>query len=259
MQYDNSVLVINTYKNVLITVHMLHLVLLLRNVTHLSNLICNTGSTSCNCPTTMKANQCDCQRISGSEFYWNGVSCVEAAAYGEFCNGHNYSCNTITQGTYCNGSNVCTCRSNGGYKSTIKSCVYCVTSWVYIDSTGDCYKVSSTSGNCDRTGNSNAQLECVASALPTASQSSVSLADLADAKVRAYFKSVYPGQLWVNLHGSGSTFVSNSNLWSISTSSSDWCGATSAKSEDCGFYTATDCFDNDRSTINRFLACQYTP
>ena len=36
------------------------------------NLICFKSSFSCNCPSNVIANKCDCERNLNNEYYWNG-------------------------------------------------------------------------------------------------------------------------------------------------------------------------------------------
>ena len=92
-----------------------------------SPLVCNLNETSCNCPDTVPINKCDCSRSIGNEYYWNGVTCVLAGAYGESCTiGSNYTCQYLTQNTFCDSSTgLCGCGSNGLWNSS--TCLYCPT------------------------------------------------------------------------------------------------------------------------------------
>ena len=74
-----------------------------------STLTCNLNSTNstCNCPSSLTSNKCDCPRTIGNEYYWNGSLCVLAATYGNNCFNLNYTCQILTQNTYCNG--LCQC------------------------------------------------------------------------------------------------------------------------------------------------------
>lgn len=69
------------------------------------SLICNTGS-MCNCPSASQVNMCDCIRMINSEFYWDGSSCKPAVAYDNICKNAStsYMCQSLTQGTICNGT-----------------------------------------------------------------------------------------------------------------------------------------------------------
>ena len=72
-------------------------------------MICNlsTNESTCNCPSSNTLNKCDCPvRVSGNEYFSNGSTCVSAISIGNTCFG-NYTCQYLTQNTYCNG--VCQC------------------------------------------------------------------------------------------------------------------------------------------------------
>ncbi len=47
--------------------------------------------------------------MAGYETYWDGSACVQALSYSQACS-NNYSCQTLTQGTTCNGA-ICSCTS----------------------------------------------------------------------------------------------------------------------------------------------------
>ncbi len=59
----------------------------------LSPMICKLSGSSCNCPTNVPNNKCDCPlpRTSGNEYYSTGVTCKAANQYGKTCS-QNYSC-----------------------------------------------------------------------------------------------------------------------------------------------------------------------
>jgi hypothetical protein len=110
------------------------------------NLICRTNGNSCNCPTTVTAGRCDCQtRAVGNEYYWNGIDCVIAGVYNQPCNIANYTCQTLTQLTQCNGGK-CTCGPYGVWSST--KCIFCATNWYF--QRGSCFRGVSNPTRIDR-------------------------------------------------------------------------------------------------------------
>lgn len=66
-------------------------------------LICNMKPTAnpCNCPATSISGMCDCKRVKGNEYYWDGSKCVQAVVYGTKCT-IDYNCQVLTQLTFCN-------------------------------------------------------------------------------------------------------------------------------------------------------------
>lgn len=76
-----------------------------------SILKCNSGAGTCNCPSALSANKCDCYRAVGNEYYWNGIYCVPTVSFNQSCNNAlaSYMCKTLTEGTICNGSSSFTC------------------------------------------------------------------------------------------------------------------------------------------------------
>ena len=80
-----------------------------------SPLVCNLIGTSCNCPAVVPINKCDCPRSIGNENYWNGVTCAPAISFDNICFG-TYTCQTMTQNTYCN--QTCQCGSNTKWNSS---------------------------------------------------------------------------------------------------------------------------------------------
>lgn len=49
---------------------------------------------------------CDCQKVANNESYWNGSSCQPALSFNDSCTdaSTNIMCQTLTQGTLCNGT-----------------------------------------------------------------------------------------------------------------------------------------------------------
>jgi hypothetical protein len=79
-----------------------------------AGLTCPSATGTCNCPVSSSSIFCDCQRISNSEYYWNGSSCTGAKANSQICSNSstNYMCQTLTQGTTCSntsGAYKCEC------------------------------------------------------------------------------------------------------------------------------------------------------
>jgi hypothetical protein len=90
------------------------------------NLLCNSVAGDCKCPTQLLANSCDCKRINGEEYYWDGNKCANAHSYGESCinSSTNYMCQTVTQGTYCQGvTNQCKCKTYYFFNTTSLLCL----------------------------------------------------------------------------------------------------------------------------------------
>ena len=90
-------------------------------------LICPSSPNTCNCPINMSTLFCDCPRKANNEFYWNGTSCQQASSYGQACQNAstNYMCQTITQGTICNGTALnftCQCPYLSSFDILINAC-----------------------------------------------------------------------------------------------------------------------------------------
>ena len=69
-------------------------------------LTCPSMIGSCNCPLASTTIFCDCQRTVNNEYFWNGTACQSAASLDESClnSSTSYMCQTLTQGTICNGT-----------------------------------------------------------------------------------------------------------------------------------------------------------
>lgn len=120
-------------------------------------LICNPSSVSapCNCPVQSRAKMCDCSRVNGSEYYWNGTDCIAALTYGNNCS-YDYMCQTVTQNTKCNIT--CNCGSKGLLASNNR-CKYCSSDWRFFG--GLCFLIgdddknwNSAKGSCNSYGGS---------------------------------------------------------------------------------------------------------
>ena len=73
-------------------------------------LTCPISLGSCNCPTLSNKRFCDCVKTMNNENFWNGIRCQNALIVGQSCSS-GYMCQTLTQGTICNGtSGVYTCQ-----------------------------------------------------------------------------------------------------------------------------------------------------
>ena len=73
----------------------------------LSPMVCKLSGTSCDCPTTVQNTKCDCLlRKIGAEYYSTGSTCVLANQYGKTCS-KNFTCQYLTQKTYCSGTCQC--------------------------------------------------------------------------------------------------------------------------------------------------------
>ncbi len=90
------------------------------------NLICRASGVSCNCPTNVLIGKCDCPpRITGNEYYWNGINCTLALGFKESCQNNltSYMCKTLTQGTVCSGSPYeCKCNTSQYYNYATSKC-----------------------------------------------------------------------------------------------------------------------------------------
>jgi hypothetical protein len=78
-----------------------------------SNLVCNDGTYTCICPTKTLKGKCDCIRAVGNEYYWDLASnCKVAKSYNQTCTGigFDYMCKTMTEGTYCSNTGICSCK-----------------------------------------------------------------------------------------------------------------------------------------------------
>ena len=71
-----------------------------------AGLICPVITGTCNCPVVSTTIFCDCTRLQQNESYWNGSSCEMTKAYNQPClnASSSYMCQTLTQGTICNGT-----------------------------------------------------------------------------------------------------------------------------------------------------------
>lgn len=88
--------------------------------------------------------------MNGRETFWNGSRCEHAKTYGQPCK-NDLECQTITQGTRCDGN--CTCLQPGGF-TTRSRCLQCKSGEIYF---GDsCYFISTSSSKRDE-----AQNHCV--------------------------------------------------------------------------------------------------
>ena len=77
-------------------------------------LICQSTGTACNCPSSNPNAMCDCIKVIGNEYFWNGTMCQQAFAYNDPCQDSttNYMCQSLTQLTSCNalsGNFLCGC------------------------------------------------------------------------------------------------------------------------------------------------------
>jgi hypothetical protein len=101
------------------------------------SLFCNTNpsNNNCTCPILSQANMCDCRRISGTEFYWDGLKCAAALPFNISCS-VDYECQTITKGLECN--------------ATTKRC-YCMDGWNHYG--GRCYRIFPKDGHSFNRGN----------------------------------------------------------------------------------------------------------
>ena len=85
-----------------------------------SPMVCKLSGLSCSCPTTVPDGKCDCPiRQIGAEYYSLGSSCSLASEYGETC-AQNFSCQYLTQNTYCSGT--CRCSSSDYFNKENKIC-----------------------------------------------------------------------------------------------------------------------------------------
>ncbi len=86
----------------------------------MSPMICNFGISACVCPEGVTSYKCDCPaRVAGSEYYSSGSTCITAYQYGSSCSA-NYTCQYLTQNTYCNGT--CKCQPLQYFNTNIKYC-----------------------------------------------------------------------------------------------------------------------------------------
>ena len=89
------------------------------------NLICQ-NLTSCSCPTLISRGHCDCPtRTFGSETYYNGFLCTDAASYGQACpGGQDYECKVLAQNLRCNTVTYkCDCIIGKTWNATQNDCL----------------------------------------------------------------------------------------------------------------------------------------
>ena len=112
-------------------------------------MICNFGVSSCICPKVVSNATCDCPaRAAGSEYYSPGSTCVTALSYGSVCSA-NYTCQYLTQNTYCNGT--CKCAALQYFNTNIKYCTNQLSNNQACSLSSDCrvdFGLSCTSGKC---------------------------------------------------------------------------------------------------------------
>ena len=58
--------------------------------------------------------------MSSNESFWNGTVCTPAFSFNKTCS-DTYMCKTLTEGTFCDGS--CVCSAAHYYNSSISKCV----------------------------------------------------------------------------------------------------------------------------------------
>jgi hypothetical protein len=89
------------------------------------DLICRSSNmSSCNCPTNILVNRCDCQREIGNEFFRNTDQCVPSFGIGQPCS-FSYECMTLTERTTCeflNSKGVCKCPTLFYFNNNTKKC-----------------------------------------------------------------------------------------------------------------------------------------
>ena len=85
-------------------------------------LFCNTKSVAnqCNCPTVSKDGMCDCRKVVGNEFFWNGIQCVAACFYGSSC-ANDYTCRGLINYLFCINSK-CDCYDVTYWSSSSDKC-----------------------------------------------------------------------------------------------------------------------------------------
>ena len=90
-----------------------------------SNLVCNDGTYTCVCPTRTKTGKCDCIRAVGNEYYWDWAdNCRVARSFNQTCfgTGFDYMCKTMTEGTYCASSGLCSCQNKYYFNFISSTC-----------------------------------------------------------------------------------------------------------------------------------------
>ena len=86
----------------------------------LSPMVCKLSGTSCSCPATVSNSKCDCSlRAVRKEYYNSGKTCIMASVYGQSCS-QNYTCQYLTEKTYCNGT--CRCKSKEYFNTAKNIC-----------------------------------------------------------------------------------------------------------------------------------------
>ena len=102
----------------------------------MSPMICNFGVSSCICPNIVTNSKCDCPaRAAGSEYYSTGSNCITALSYGSSCSA-NYTCQYLTQNTYCN--HTCKCQVLQYFNTNIKYCSNQLTNYQACSLSTDC-------------------------------------------------------------------------------------------------------------------------
>lgn len=112
-------------------------------------MICNFGTSSCFCPKKVSNATCDCPaRTVGNEYFSTGLTCISALSYGNTCSA-NYTCQYLTQNTYCSGT--CSCPTQQYFNTNIKYCINQLTNSDPCSLTTDCridLGLSCTAGVC---------------------------------------------------------------------------------------------------------------
>lgn len=78
-------------------------------------LFCNLDpvGNKCDCPMSSVSGMCDCKRVSGEEYFWNGAGCVLAGVYGSSCNSSvNRTCQMFAEPLFCR-SGLCSLLISG--------------------------------------------------------------------------------------------------------------------------------------------------
>lgn len=91
----------------------------------------------------VRSGRCECEKIKGSEHFWNGSDCLKAKSFGEPCQ-NDIECQTKTQETYCD--NICTCPQPGGFTTKLK-CLQCRSGEIFFSDS--CYFISTSASKRD--------------------------------------------------------------------------------------------------------------
>jgi hypothetical protein len=241
------------------------------------SLFCNANpsTNNCTCPILSQVSMCDCQRVNGNEFYWNGSRCTAALPFDSACS-FDHECQTITRGLECN--------------ATTNRC-YCMDGWNHYSASNKCYRILKNNGAASSRSNLFSKCPAIYSRSQIAIVSNLGIfnflksidqdlnkANFKDSYVGGYFdhgsscRKILGGcgccccscSIWDRCDSSVWKWVSGSSM-ATSASSGSWCvgsknGYYNENSNDICVRidsTSATCFTNRACTNDRNFICEY--